>query len=230
MNSLHQFEKPLPLTPILSITPTHLFPGTPPTTLFSATYTLRKKHTGVYPQKRTQSETRRPCPSKPHLTPSSSPINPPATHAHPPSVTLNPTNFTGNKFPQTASDLLHTKMSARETHVANRLEGKVAAITGGDQGIGRGIVERFAADGADIALCYRSNKSGAEEVVAAVQKLGRKAAAFQADVGKVDQGQKFINDAVAALGRIDILVNNAGLERRADFWDVPKPTTISSST
>jgi glucose 1-dehydrogenase len=107
-----------------------------------------------------------------------------------------------------------------ETQVANRLEGKVAAITGGDQGIGRGIVERFAADGADIALCYRSNKAGADEVVAAVQKLGRKAAAFQADVGNVDQGQKFITDAVAALGRIDILVNNAGLERRADFWDV----------
>ena len=105
-------------------------------------------------------------------------------------------------------------------HVANRLEGKVAAITGGDQGIGRGIVERFAREGADIALCYRSNKAGADEVVADVQKLGRKAAAFQADVGKVDQGQKFITDAVAALGRIDILVNNAGLERRADFWDV----------
>ena len=104
--------------------------------------------------------------------------------------------------------------------MANRLEGKVAAITGGDQGIGRGIIERFAADGADIALCYRSNKAGAEEVVAAVQKLGRKAAAFQADVGKVDQGQKFITDAAAALGRIDILVNNAGLERRADFWEV----------
>jgi glucose 1-dehydrogenase len=104
--------------------------------------------------------------------------------------------------------------------VANRLEGKVVAVTGGDQGIGRAIVERLAKEGADIALCYRSNKAGAEEVVGLVQKLGRKAAAFQADVGKVDQGQKFITDAVGALGHIDILVNNAGLERRADFWDV----------
>ena len=61
---------------------------------------------------------------------------------------------------------------------------------------------------------------GADEVVSVLQKMGRKAAAIQCDVGKVAEGQKFIADAVAALGRVDILVNNAGLERRADFWDV----------
>jgi len=104
--------------------------------------------------------------------------------------------------------------------VANRLDGKVAAVTGGDQGIGRAIVERLAQEGADVALCYRSNKTGADEVVSVLQKMGRKAAAIQCDVGKVAEGQKFIADAVAALGRVDILVNNAGLERRADFWDV----------
>src|SRR6266849_10303122 len=104
--------------------------------------------------------------------------------------------------------------------VANRLEGKIAAVTGGDQGIGRAIVERLAAEGADVALCYRSNKAGADEVAAAVQKAGRNAAAVQCDVGKVVEGQRFVDEAVRQLGRIDILVNNAGLERRADFWDV----------
>jgi len=104
--------------------------------------------------------------------------------------------------------------------VTYRLDGKVAAVTGGDQGIGRAVVERLAQQGADVALCYRSNKTGADEVIAAVQKLGRKAAAFQADVGKVVDGQRFIADSVAALGRVDILVNNAGIERGADFWDV----------
>jgi glucose 1-dehydrogenase len=104
--------------------------------------------------------------------------------------------------------------------VAKRLDGKVAAVTGGDQGIGRAIVERLAQEGADIALCYRSNKAGADEVVGVVQNFGRKAVALQCDVGKVADGLKFIADAVASLGRIDILVNNAGLERRADFWDV----------
>jgi glucose 1-dehydrogenase len=105
-------------------------------------------------------------------------------------------------------------------NVANRLDGKVAAVTGGDQGIGRAIVERLAQEGADIALCFRSNKAGADEVVTVVQKMGRKGAAIQCDVGKVADGQRFVADAVAALGQVDILVNNAGLERRADFWDV----------
>ena len=104
--------------------------------------------------------------------------------------------------------------------MANRLEGKIAAVTGGDQGIGRAIVERLAHEGANVALCYRANKAGADEVVAAVQKGGRKAAAIQCDVGKVSDGQRFIAETVAQLGRVDILVNNAGLERRADFWDV----------
>ena len=100
-----------------------------------------------------------------------------------------------------------------------RLEGKTGAITGGDQGIGRAIVERLAQEGANIAFCYRSNKAGADETVAAVAPLGRKACAIQADVGKVADGQRFITEAAAQLGGVDILVNNAGLERHADFWD-----------
>jgi glucose 1-dehydrogenase len=101
-----------------------------------------------------------------------------------------------------------------------RLAGKTAAITGGDQGIGRAIAERLAADGADVALCYRSNQAGAEEVVAAISQLGRRSAAIQCDIGKVADGQRFIASAVEQLGKVDILINNAGLERRADFWDV----------
>ncbi|HWY44814.1 MAG TPA: glucose 1-dehydrogenase [Candidatus Sulfotelmatobacter sp.] len=104
--------------------------------------------------------------------------------------------------------------------MANRLNGKIVAITGGSQGIGLAIAQRFAQEGADIAFCYRSNKAGADEVVTNIQKLGRKAFGFQCDVGSVPEGQKFIADSVAALGRIDILVNNAGLERNADFWNV----------
>ena len=101
-----------------------------------------------------------------------------------------------------------------------RLTGKTAAITGGDQGIGRAIAERLAADGADVALCYRSNQTGAQEVAAAITLLGRRAAAIQCDVGKVADGHRFIAGAVEQLGKVDILINNAGLERRADFWDV----------
>jgi len=104
---------------------------------------------------------------------------------------------------------------------SNRLKGRVAVITGGDQGIGRAIAERLASDGADVAICYRKNKQGADEVVDRITSATKqRAAAFQADVGIVSDGQRFIEQAVASLGKIDILVNNAGLEKRADFWDV----------
>lgn len=101
-----------------------------------------------------------------------------------------------------------------------RLDGRSAVITGGDQGIGRAIATRLAQEGADVALCFRSNKSGADEVVTAIQSEGRKGVAIQCDVGNVADGQRFLGAAVSALGKIDILVNNAGLERRANFWDV----------
>ena len=104
--------------------------------------------------------------------------------------------------------------------MSDRLAGKVAAITGASQGIGLAIAQKFAAEGADIAFCYRSNKAGADEAVAAIRKLGRKAAGYRYDVGKVSDGQQFIADTLSQFGRIDILVNNAGLERSADFWDV----------
>ena len=103
--------------------------------------------------------------------------------------------------------------------MGNRLTGKVVAITGGSQGIGLAIAERFANEGADISFCYRSNKAGADEAVQNIQKTGRKVAGFQYDVSRVSEGQKFIADTAAQFGKIDILVNNAGLERRADFWD-----------
>ena len=97
--------------------------------------------------------------------------------------------------------------------MANQLIGKVAAVTGGDQGIGRAIAERLALEGADVAICYRKNKKGADEVLENITASKRRAAAFQADVGKTTDCQRFIEQAVAALGKIDILVNNAGLER-----------------
>ena len=74
--------------------------------------------------------------------------------------------------------------------MGNRLQGKVVAITGGDQGIGLAIAQKFASEGADISLCYRSNKAGADQAVAGLQQLERKAVALQCDVGVVAQGQK----------------------------------------
>jgi glucose 1-dehydrogenase len=104
--------------------------------------------------------------------------------------------------------------------LSKRLQGKSVAVTGGGQGIGRAIAERLAQEGASVAICYRSNQAGADEVVRAIQAHGVKSAAIQCDVAKVVDGQRFIAEAVAALGNLDILVNNAGIEKSADFWNV----------
>jgi len=79
----------------------------------------------------------------------------------------------------------HTpNLNGKEKIVAKRLEGKTAAITGGHQGIGRAIVERFAQEGANIVFCYRSNKVGADETVAAVTALGARRQPFRPTSGK----------------------------------------------
>ena len=104
--------------------------------------------------------------------------------------------------------------------MAKRLEGKVAGITGGNQGIGLGIAQRFIQEGAAVAICYRSDKDGAERVAEGLRSGGGKAVAIQADVSKLADGQRFISETVSQLGEMDILVNNAGVEKRASFWDV----------
>jgi glucose 1-dehydrogenase len=122
----------------------------------------------------------------------------------------------------------------RRSIATNRLEGKVAIITGGDQGIGRAIALRLAAEGADIAFCYRANRTGADEVVARITGgdlgagPGRRALALQADISDTAQARTFITAVFDHFGTADILVNNAGLERRADFWDVSEQDWVQS--
>ena len=104
--------------------------------------------------------------------------------------------------------------------MSKRLEGKVAAITGGNQGIGLGIAQRFVQDGAAVAICYRSDKEGSERTAQQLSSGGGNVIAIQADVSKLADGPRFIADTVSQFGSLDILVNNAGVEKRASFWDV----------
>lgn len=101
-----------------------------------------------------------------------------------------------------------------------RLTGKVALVTGSAQGIGRAIVERFAREGADVVVNYRSGPAAAEAVVEAARAAGVRAEAIQADVSSVAEVRRLVADSVARMGRLDILVNNAGVEAHAPFWDV----------
>lgn len=93
----------------------------------------------------------------------------------------------------------------------DRLAGRTALITGASRGIGRAIAERFAREGADVAINYTSNAEAANEVAQIVEGLGRKARTYQADVGSEDQVNAMCDSASADFGQVDILVNNAGL-------------------
>jgi len=89
------------------------------------------------------------------------------------------------------------------------LDGKVAVVTGGGKGIGRGIVLALAEAGADVAIAARS-PGDIEKVAAEVEALGRKAIAVPTDVTNADDVDRLADITVAKLGRLDIWVNNAG--------------------
>ena len=93
------------------------------------------------------------------------------------------------------------------------LAGKVAIVTGGSRGIGRAIVELFAAEGADVTLFYRDQVAAAQEVVAAAQSAGASVAAEKVDVRDSKACAAAVDRVAERAGRIDILVNNAGMIR-----------------
>lgn len=97
--------------------------------------------------------------------------------------------------------------------MATSLEGKVALVTGGSRGIGRAVALALAGNGADVAVNYRRNADAANDVVAEIEALGRRALAVSADVGDSEQTTALVDATIGGLGRLDILVNNAGITR-----------------
>jgi glucose 1-dehydrogenase len=104
--------------------------------------------------------------------------------------------------------------------VAGRLAGRRVLVTGSSKGIGRGIALRVAQEGADVVINYNSDPGGAEEALADVQALGRRAAIVKANLASLAEVHDLMARSVEALGGIDVLVNNAGIEKYAPFWDV----------
>lgn len=93
------------------------------------------------------------------------------------------------------------------------LQGKVALVTGASRGIGREIALTLASYGADVIVNYNGSKEKAEEVVAEITAMGRKAVAMQCSVADFDACGEMITKALEDFGRIDILVNNAGITK-----------------
>ncbi|KIA84614.1 3-ketoacyl-ACP reductase [Kaistella solincola] len=105
------------------------------------------------------------------------------------------------------------------------LEGKVALITGATRGIGKGIAEVFAKEGAHVAFTYAGSVDKAKALEEELGKLTT-VKSYQSDASDYDAAQQLVADVLAEFGKIDILINNAGITRdnlmlrmSKDDWD-----------
>ena len=101
-----------------------------------------------------------------------------------------------------------------------RLNGKVALVTGAQQGIGAAIALALAGEGADVAVNWLDHQADAEAVAKGVRDKGRRAVLIKADVGKLPEIEAMVAEAARQLGTIDILVNNAGVYPRVKFLEM----------
>lgn len=117
------------------------------------------------------------------------------------------------------------------------LENKVALITGASRGIGKGIAEKFAEQGADIAFSFASSVEKARAFEDELsKKYGVKVKGYQSNAGSYADAEKLVNDVLADFGKMDVLVNNAGITRDTllmrmseELWDEVINTNLKSA-
>jgi 3-oxoacyl-[acyl-carrier protein] reductase len=102
------------------------------------------------------------------------------------------------------------------------LEKRAALVTGGSQGIGKEVALQLAAEGARVALTYRSEREKAREVVREIEGRGGEAVALELDLGSVESVKAAVAATVARFGQIDVLVNNAVRWSERLPWEAPR--------
>jgi len=95
---------------------------------------------------------------------------------------------------------------------SEKLQGKIAVISGGDSGIGRSVAVLFAREGADVAILYLEEQQDAEITKQLVENEGRKCFLFKGDISDPEVAKQAIDEILAHYGKINILVNNAGVQ------------------
>ena len=113
------------------------------------------------------------------------------------------------------------------------LENQVVLVTGGSRGIGNSVALACAREGARVIINYAGNVKAAEETVKEISDLGQKCLAVQADISKLADVERLIEEATAEFGKIDVLVNNAGITRdgllmrmKEEDWDAVIETNL----
>lgn len=120
--------------------------------------------------------------------------------------------------PGLESDLeLKPRYEAPKYRPANKLEGKVALVTGGDSGIGRAVAAMYAREGADVAITALPEERGdADETRRAIEREGRRCLVLEGDLTDKAFCIDAVERTVAELGQLDILVSNAGYQNRKE--------------
>ncbi|WP_345575389.1 3-oxoacyl-[acyl-carrier-protein] reductase [Streptomyces prasinosporus] len=113
---------------------------------------------------------------------------------------------------------------------------QVALVTGGSRGIGRAVATRLAQDGFDVAICYRSDESAAEQVAKEIRAAGRRALIRRVDVADRVGVRAFVTDVESGLGPVSAVVTSAGITRdrplalmQDDEWDSVLRTNLDGT-
>ena len=114
---------------------------------------------------------------------------------------------------ESAIDRVQHELDGGDGPQPRRLAGKIALITGGNTGIGRGVALAYADEGADVAIAWIAREPDARSLVTEIERRGRRGLAVRCDVTSEADVQALVRSVVERFGRLDVLVNNAGIQK-----------------